>query len=70
MPKASPIASIPADASIPVLMVTIILMLALHAAAPKSAPPGKAILVVLDRGAGGVADQVADKGGVVSGEVV
>ena len=70
VPKASPIASIPVDASMPVLMVTIKLMFALHTVGPNELPAGKAILVKLERGAGGVVVQSADKGGVLSGEIV
>ena len=70
LPNTSPIASIPVEASMPVLMVTIKLMLALHTVGPNELLAGKAILVKLERGAGGVVVQSADKGGVLSGDVV
>src|SRR5207249_3808781 len=70
LPNTSPISSIGTPASMPVLTVTIMSMAELEAPAARVAPTGKAIRVVLERGAGAVLLQVADNGAVVSALVV
>src|ERR1044072_748274 len=70
-PNTSPISSIGTEASMPVLMVTTILMEVLHAPPEaRVAPTGKAIRVVFESGAGAEELHVADKGAVERALVV